>query len=325
LAAEDNRCGVLISLVSAVAQAYCELRELDAELAIARRNEKTFGDTLDLFQRRLEAGVASGLATARAEAALAQVAAQVPTLEAQIVAKENELSFLLGRNPGPIERGASLDELPVPPEVPPGLPSALLERRPDLREAEQALIAANANVGVATANFFPAISLTGLLGGVSPDVSDLFGPGKVWSITAGLLGPLFQGGRLRSQYDVSIARWNQARLAYEQAVIGAFGDVSSALVAKQKFAESEEQLGRQVTALLESVRLSNLRYVSGLADYFEVLDSQQQLFPAELALSQARRSQLVAAIRLYRVLGGGWNIADPTWAPPTAAAATPAP
>jgi outer membrane protein, multidrug efflux system len=318
MAAEDNRRGVLLTLVASVAQAYCELRELDAELLIARRNVTAFEQTRDLFQRRLDAGVASALETARAEAALAQVAAQVPILESQIVDKENQLSFLLGRNPGPIERGAALAELPVAPDVPAGLPSALLERRPDLREAEQNLVAANADVGVAMANFFPAISLTGLFGGLAPDVSDLFGPGKVWSIAAGLLGPLFQGGRLRSEYDASVARWNQVRLQYEQVVVAAFGDVSSALVAKQKFAESESQQALQVAALQESVRLSNLRYISGLADYFEVLDAQQQLFPAEIALSQARRDQLVATVRLYRVLGGGWNLADPTWAPPKA-------
>jgi len=220
---------------------------------------------------------------------------------------------LLGRNPGAIPRGAALAEQPLPPEVPAGLPSALLERRPDLREAEQQLVAANANVGVAMASFFPTISLTGLLGGVSPSVSDLFGPGKVWSIAAGLVGPLFQGGRLTNQYDVSIARWNAARLQYEQAVTGAFGDVSSSLVSKQKFGESEEQTARQVRALQESVRLSNLRYISGLADYFEVLEAQQQLFPAEIALAQARLNQLSAVVRLYKSLGGGWNLTDPTW------------
>ena len=321
LASEDSRRGVLLSLVSAVAQAYLELRELDVELEIARRNVKAFQETLELFQRRLDAGIASGLETARAEAALAEVAAAEPLLESLIVAKENELSVLLGRTPGPIPRGQSLVEQSIPPDVPAGLPSELLQRRPDLREAEQQLVAANAQVGVAMANFFPSISITGLLGGVSPEVSDLFGPGKVWSIAAGLLGPLFQGGRLANQYDATVARWNQTRLLYEQAVLAAFGDVSSSLVAKQKFAESESQSARQVQALQESVRLSNLRYISGLADYFEVLEAQQQLFPAEIELARARLNQLAAVIRLYRTLGGGWNMEDPTWVSPAAAEA----
>lgn len=322
LSEEDNRRGVLLSLVAAVAQAYFELRELDEELAVASRNRKAFEETLDLFQRRLSAGVASGLETARAEAALAQVAAQIPLIEQAIVAKENEISLLLGRPPGPVARGAPLAEQAIPPEIPAGLPSALLERRPDLRAAEEQLVAANAEVGVAMASFFPTISLTALLGGVSPDVSDLFGPGKVWSIAAGLAGPLFQGGRLLNRYDASVARWNQVRLAYERSVIAAFGEVSSTLIARQKLAESEAHTARQVSALQESVRLSNLRYLSGLADYFEVLDAQQQLFPAELALARARLNQLAAFVRLYMALGGGWNLEDPTWVSPSGAPAS---
>ena len=313
LAEEENRRGVLLSLVAAVAQAYFELRELDQELTVAWRNQNAFEETLELFQRRLSAGVASGLETARAEAALAQVAAQIPLIEQQIVAKENEISLLLGRPPGPVTRGAPLADQPIPPEIPAGLPSALLERRPDLRAAEEQLVAANAEVGVAMASFFPTISLTALLGGISPDVTDLFGPGKVWSIAAGLAGPLFQGGRLVNQYDASVARWNQARLLYERAVIAAFGEVSSTLIARQKLSESEAHTARQVSALQESVRLSNLRYISGLADYFEVLEAQQQLFPAELALARARLSQLAAFVQLYKALGGGWNLQDPTW------------
>ena len=322
LAEENNRRGVLLSLVAAVAQSYFELRELDEEFAVARRNQTAFEETLDLFQRRLSAGVASGLETSRAQAALAEVAAQVPLIQQRIVAKENEISLLLGRSPGPVARGAALAEQPIPPEIPAGLPSALLERRPDLRAAEEQLVAANADVGVAMASFFPRISLTALLGGISPDVTDLFGPGKVWSIAAGLVGPLFQGGRLANQYDASVARWNQARLLYEQSVIAAFGEVSSTLVARQKLAESEAHTARQVSALQESVRLSNLRYLSGLADYFEVLEAQQQLFPAELALARARLSQLAAFVQLYKALGGGWNLENPTWVSPSSAPAS---
>jgi len=193
LATEDGRRGVLLSLVSDVAVAYMELRELDDELEIAKRTSAAFQDTYDLFNRRLEGGAASALETARAEASLGQVAAEIPEIERAIVARENQINFLLGRNPQPIPREGPL--IAVPPDVPPGLPSTLLERRPDIRQAEQLLIAANANVGVAKADFFPRVSLTGLFGNVSPELDDLFSQGKTWSIGAGLLGPIFQGGR----------------------------------------------------------------------------------------------------------------------------------
>jgi len=319
LSTRDAQRGVLLSVVSEVAQAYFELRELDAQLAIARRTTEAFQGTYDLFHRQLVGGVASQLEVSRAEAALGTAAASIPNLERQIVAQENLLCFLLGRNPGPIPRGAGLTEQPLPPEVPSGLPSALLERRPDLREAEQRLVAANANVGVAMASFFPTITLTGALGGVSPEISDLFQAGKVWSIAAGLAGPLFQGLRLKNQYDATVAQWEQAKVQYESAVTNAFGEVSTALVAHEKLAAVERQLARSVAAYLEAVRLANLRYLAGLSSYVEVLDAQQQLFPAENALAQARFSRLANFVQLYKALGGGWDIGDAAWAQPTPA------
>ncbi len=237
LATEDARRGVLLSLVSDVATTYFTLRELDAELEIARQTVAAFQDTYDLFKRKLDEGAASALETAYAEAALGQVAAQIPEIERRIEATENQINLLLGRNPAPIPRGETIATQPLPPAIPAGLPSALLQRRPDVRQAEQQLIAANALVGVATANFFPSLSLTGFFGAVSPELDNFFYPaGKTWSIAAGLLGPLFQGGRLRSEYDATYAQWEQARIQYEQTVTGAFAETTTVLYAREKIA-----------------------------------------------------------------------------------------
>ena len=304
LATEEGRRGVLLSLVSDVAIAYMDLRELDDELEIAKRTTAAFQGTYDLFNRRLEGGAASGLETARAEGSLGQVAAQIPEIEREIVARENQINFLLGRNPQPIPREGPL--VALPPDVPPGLPSALLERRPDIRQAEQLLIAANAGVGAAKADFFPRLSLTGFFGNVSPELGDLFSHGKAWSIGAGLLGPIFQGGRIKRSYEAAQARWEQARIEYEAATTNAFGEVSQSLVDRTKLVETERQRARAVAAFQEAVRLANVRYNSGLSAYFEVLEAQQQLFPAEISLARTRRDQLVAVVNLYRALGGGW-------------------
>jgi len=266
--------------------------------------------------------MASALETASAEASLVSVAGQVPQLESQIVALENAIGLLLGRNPGPIGRGASLTDQFLPPEVPAGLPSDLLRRRPDVKQAEQQLIAANANVGVAMANFFPTISLTGAFGGVSSDVSNLFQAGKTWSIAAGLTGPLFQGLRLKNQYDARVAQWEQAKTQYERAVTNAFGEVSSAIVAHQKLAQAEKEQARAVAAYRQAVTLSNQRYVSGFAGYLDVLQAEQNLFPAENALAQIRFNRLANFVQLYKALGGGWNLSDPAWARPDATSAT---
>ena len=305
LATEEGRRGVLLSLVSDVAIAYMELRELDDELEIAKHTTTAFQGTFDLFNRRLEGGAASALETSRAEGSLGQVAAEIPEIERAIVARENQINFLLGRNPQPIPREGPL--MSVPPDVPPGLPSALLERRPDIREAEQHLVAANARVGVAKADFFPRLSLTGLFGNVSPELGDLFSKGKTWSIGSGLTGPIFQGGRIKRSYEVAQAQWREARISYEATTANAFGEVSRALVDRTKLVETERQRARAVAAFQEAVRLANVRYNSGLSAYFEVLDAQQQLFPAEVSLAQTRRDQLVAVVNLYRALGGGWQ------------------
>lgn len=311
VAAEDVRRGVILSLVTSVAQAYFDLCELDLELEIAQRTRDSFDDTLKLFTRQLQGGVGTKLATSRAEAALASATSTIPEIERQIVAKENQLSLLLGRAPGAISRGHTLTEQRLPPNVPAGLPAALLERRPDILRAEQNMIASNALVGVALTNFLPRIGLTTLYGGQSSEIEDIVkGPANVWSVAGSVLGPLFQGGRLYYSYKGSVASWEEAQLAYEQSVLSALAEVSNALVARQKYVAVRVEQERQVDALKSAVRLSTLRYTGGLAGYYEVIEAQQQLFPAELALARTRLNQWSAIVTLYRALGGGWRLEE---------------
>lgn len=308
LAAEDVRRGVVLSLVTDVAQAYFELRELDLELEIARRTRDSFQETLDLFNRQLLGGVGNKLATSRAEAALASTAATIPEIERQIVVKENQISILLGRVPGPVDRGSSLLAQPVPPEVPAGVPAALLQLRPDILRAEQEIVAASALVGVSIADFLPRIGLTSMYGGQSTELENILeGPASVWSVGGTLLGPVFQGGRLYYSYKGSVAAWEETKLVWERTVLNALAEVSNALVAREKLVAANVELERQVAALRESVRLSRVRFDGGFASYYEVIEAQQQLFPAENALAQNRRNQLLATVALYRALGGGWR------------------
>jgi multidrug efflux system outer membrane protein len=312
LASEEGRRAVLLSLASEVASAYFDLRELDAELDIARRTTTTFQETLDLFNRQLQGGTASGLETSRAEALLANEAANIPLIEQQIVAQENRLNLLLGRPPGPIERGAALTVQAAPASLPAGMPSALLLRRPDIRQAEQQLIAANANIGVAEAAFYPTLSLTGLAGGQSPELANIVGHGGAWSIGAGVLGPIFNAGRLRNERRVAVAQFEEARLQYEQNITNALGEVSTSIVAMDRLAIAERERQRALRANQEAVRLVNLRYASGLSAYFEVLDAMEQLLTAENNLARTRRDRLVELVQLYRALGGGWQTVPAT-------------
>ena len=320
LASEEARRGVMLSLVADVATGYFQLRKLDRQLEIARRTTTALSETLDLFNRRFEAGAASALETASATASLEATAASVPNLERQVVAQENQLALLLGRPPEAIGRGAALDDQSLPPEVPAGLPSDLLQRRPDVREAEQTLIAANAAVGVAKANFFPTISLTGLFGGVAPQLANLLSQGKTWSLGGGLLTPVVQGRALSQQYRAAVARWDEARAQFEQTVTTAFGEVSTALVAYAKLAAVEEAQAQSVAAYRDAVRLSNQRYVAGLSDYLEVLQAQQAQLAAENSLAETRFSRLAEFVELYKALGGGWKLADRDWSRPAHAA-----
>ncbi|HEY8154214.1 MAG TPA: efflux transporter outer membrane subunit [Myxococcota bacterium] len=314
LATEEFRRGVLLSLVTGVAQSYLELLELDRELEIAHETAVSFQETLDLFTRRYQGGVGDKLQVARAEAALAQTLAQIPDLERRIVAQENAISVLLGRNPGEIPRGLSLAERPPPPPTPPGLPSTLLERRPDVVEAEHVIASANAEIGVAVANFFPRIGLTALYGGQSTELKDIVKDNfNLWNVAGNVAGPLFQGFELLEQYRAQVAGWEETKAFYKQTVITAFSEVSNVLTAQTKFAEARAEQERAVLAFQESVRLSLLRYNSGLAGYFEVLDAQQQLYPAEVALAQVQLNELLTVVTLYRALGGGWQLADDQW------------
>ncbi len=324
LATEELRRGVLLTLVSSVAQAYFELLELDRELEIARDTTESFRETLELFTRRYEGGVGSKLQTERAAAALYETEANIPSLEAQIVAKENQLNVLLGRNPGPIPRGTPLVEQATPPQTPPGLPSELLERRPDVRQAEELMRSANAQVGVAVASFFPRIGLTSLYGGQSTELEDVVkGSANVWNLVGSITGPIFTGGQLLEQYRAQVAAWEQAKLQWEQTLVTAFSEVSSTLVLQQRLAEVREAQAKAVRAYEESVRLSLLRYNQGLASYYEVLEAQQLLFPAEIDLARTQRDQLLAVVNLYRALGGGWQLPSDAWgAPEQVAAAT---
>jgi outer membrane protein, multidrug efflux system len=310
---EEARRDVRLLILAEVAQGYFQLRALDEQLAIAHRTVESFQITLDLFQKRLEGGASSGLEVARAQAALSNVAAAIPDFERQIVAQENALDLLLGRNPGPIERGAALAAQYDPPDVPPGLPATLLERRPDLREAEQNLIAANANVGVAKANFFPTLSLSGAFGGVSPQLSELTATGKAWSLAGDLAGPLFTAGRLKNEYRASLALRDQAKVSFEKLVTQAFGEVSTALSAHQQLANAYTQELSSVEAYRESVHLAYVRYDSGLASYFEIVDAQIQQYPAESSVVTFDVGRKLALVDLYRALGGGWNLTDSQW------------
>lgn len=307
LATEEARHGVVQSLVAEVAITYFQLLEADEELKIARNTTESFGQSLDLFTKQQRGGIASDLEVARGTASQANAAASIPRIEHQIAAIENRLSVLLGRLPGPIKRGTLLSQK-LPPSVPAGIPSDLLTRRPDIRQAEQQVIAANAMVGVSIAEFFPAFDLTAAAGAISPKLDDITsGTWNVWSIGGALNGPLFQGGRYVGRYKEAKALFEEARLQYMKSANSAFGEVSDALIARQKLAQSLVEQEKQVDALKKSVRISMDRYTIGVSTYYEVLEAQQQLFPAELMLAQTRYQRLAAIVDLYRSLGGGWS------------------
>src|SRR5438309_2901348 len=314
LATEDARRGVWLTLVSDVAQAYFELLALDVRLEIARNSTDAYQRTYNLFQDRFRFGTASKLETSRAEGALGEAQATIPQLESDIVAKENQIGILLGKSPAPVPRGTPMYAQAVVPTVPAGLPSSLLQRRPDLRQVEQQLVSANARIGVAKAEFFPKLSLTALFGTASPEVSALTGgSATIWAVAGALSGPLLNAGRTLGNYRASVAQWEQAKLQYEQAVLTALREVSDALTALDKLSEAETGQDRAVKALAQAVEHATDRYRQGLANYFEVLEAQQQLYPAQNTLAQIRQKRLLSHVRLYRALGGGWSLTDAQW------------
>jgi multidrug efflux system outer membrane protein len=322
-ATREARRDVTISVISQVAQNYFQLLALDRDLEIARQTTNSFADSLRIFNQRLNGGVGSKLETSAAEAALAAVAAVVPDLERQIVTQENVISILLGENPGSIVRKDTVLDEQFPKAVPAGLPSALLERRPDIRQAEQQLRSANAQVGVAEADFYPQISLTGLFGQVSPELSAFTGgTATAWSAAAALTGPIFEGGLLRAQYRQALAARNQFALQYQSTVLNALREVSDDIVARDKLAEARIQNIIAVKAYEDAVKIATERYRAGQSSYYEVLQEQQLLFPAQNSLVQTELNQLDSLVQLYQALGGGWQMEDH---PPAPRASQPSP
>ena len=312
LATEDARRGVMITLVSDVATAYLQLLDFDQELVILRDATNAYAGTYRIFSDRRINGVASKLETDRAAAALANAAAFIPQLEFQIATTENQVNLLLGRNPGPVPRQSLASQPQLIPEIPAGLPSDLLRRRPDVMAAEQSLIAANATVGASLADFFPRIGLTAFMGRESPELSAFTaGSGNMWNVGGTMTGPLFQGGRLLAQYRAAKASFDEARAAYQQSILTAFQDVSNALISRQTLAETMVYDQQAVEALSESVRLATERYLNGKSSYFEVLQAQQELYPTQRAQVQTQVGQLIAVVQLYRALGGGWEPISP--------------
>jgi multidrug efflux system outer membrane protein len=313
--ARAARRGLMLTLVSEVASAYFQLIELDRELEIAEQSKASFQATLDLFEARSTAGIGSRLQTTRARAALANAAAAIPRIHREITKTENRLSLLLGNPPGGVLRGKPLVEQEIASRTPAGLPAQLLERRPDIVEAEEELVAANAMVGVALANFLPRIGLTSAFGGTSTELSDLVtGSASLWNLLGEVTGPLFSGGLRLAQYRGQQSVWEEARARYEQTVLTALVEVSDALAARETLANERANREEEVANLKDSVELARERYTQGLASYFEIIDAQQELLPAELELARVQRAQLDAFVQLYRALGGGWNLEE-TWQP----------
>jgi outer membrane protein, multidrug efflux system len=294
-----------------VATAYFQLLQFDEELAIQRAATNAYTASLKLFEDRFKDGLASKLETDRGAAAMANAASFIPRLELSVAITENQLNVLLGRNPGPVARNSLTNQPLLTPEIPAGLPSELLRRRPDVLASEQLLIAANANIGASLANFFPQIGLTTFIGKVSPELSAFTaGSANMWNVGATLAGPLFQGGQLRAQYRGSKVKFDEAKAAYEQNILTALQEVSDALIARQKLGEARVYNEQAATALASSVDLATQRYVGGRSSYYEVLQAQQELYPTQRAQVQAQMGELIAVIQLYKALGGGWQGRD---------------
>jgi multidrug efflux system outer membrane protein len=308
LASEWARQEVVSTLVANVSAAYFQLRALDLQLEISKRTLDSRQESLRLTRVLANGGATSLLDVRQAEQLVFTASAEVPALEQQIVQQENFLSILLGQNPGDITRGQTLTEQRQPPQVPPGLPSSLLDRRPDIQEAEAQLIAANAQIGVARAAYFPEISLNGNGGFESSALTGLFsGPAGAWSFGASLTEPIFTAGRLRSGVRLAEARQETAVLLYQQSIQGAFRSVSDALVAYRKTREFRVQQESLFRSAQDAARLSHMRYAGGATGYLEVLTNETNAFSAELGLVQARLNELLALVQLYESLGGGWQ------------------
>lgn len=308
LSQEEGRRSVILTLVTSVANAYVNLRDLDAQLEIAKRTAQSRKEAYDLFQLRFQGGVISELELNQVKSEYEQALSTVPFLEKIISQQENALSVLIGRNPAPIPRGKKIDDL-VLPAVPAGLPSDLLAKRPDIRQAEQNLIAANARIGVAKSLYFPAISLTGSLGFTSTDLSSLFtSPARIWSWTAPLNAPIFTGGAIQGQVKSAEAIQQQVLLRYQQSIQTAFREVEDALIDQKRSREQLEIKAKQVESLRNYARIARLRFDNGYTSYIEVLDAERSLFNAELSHAQTKGVLFQALVNLYKAMGGGWII-----------------
>jgi multidrug efflux system outer membrane protein len=309
LATEEVRTNVMITLISSVAQSYFQILALDEEMAIAEDTTNSFGQSLKIFKDRLHGGVSSKLETSAAAALLASAAASIPELRRQTALQEDQLRVLLGQNPGPIERPPRALQTEVLPEVPPGLPSVLLERRPDIQQAVQLMRSANAQIGVARGDFFPQVSLAGLLGETSLELTPFTtGASSAWYAAGSLTGPLFKGGQLKAELRQARAAWDESRFQFQSTVLNAFQEVSDALASRRELTLERLEQERAVAAYKDAVEVANQRYVGGQANYYELLQEQQLLFPAQNALTQTLLNQLLATVQLYKALGGGWNV-----------------
>jgi multidrug efflux system outer membrane protein len=308
LNAEENRKAVVSTLVSEVAADYFQLLDLDYQLEISQRTLATRRESLRLTLNRQTGGVSTLLDLRQAEQLVATASASIPQIQEQIGQTENQISLLLGQNPGGVVRGRPFQQQEMPPDVPAGLPSALLERRPDIRAAEQALIAANANIGVAKAAYFPQISLSGVIGGQSSQLTSLFSsPNRAWTFVPQITQPIFAGGRIKSGVRLAQAERDQAQVAYERSIQTAFREVSDALIAHQRTRESRVAQEALVKALDDRKRLAYVRYQGGVDTQLNALDADRDLLDAQLNLAQIRYSELVSVVQLYKALGGGWQ------------------
>jgi multidrug efflux system outer membrane protein len=306
LASEEGRRATILTLVSSVAQSYINLRNLDQQLEIAKETATSRAEYFRIFGLRFEGGTVSELELAQTKAQYEDALTRIPPIEVLIAQQEHALSILLGRNPGAIRRGRELGQLGIP-AVPAGLPSELLTRRPDLRQAEQNLIAANALIGAARAQYFPSISLTGLFGSASSMLSDLFsGPAKIWSFAAAASMPIFTAGGIAGQVQQAEAVQQQALLQYQRAIQVAFQEVEDALVTLQKSRVQLEVQVSQVATLTTYARLSRIRYDNGYTSYIEVLDAERNLFAAQESQTQTQNTVYASLVNLYRAMGGGW-------------------
>ena len=308
LATEEARRGVIVSLIGDVASNYFTLRERDLELQIARSTRDIADRNLKLITLRHDHGAATGLDVHQAEQFLYLATVRIASVESDIGQVENALSLLVGNLPGDIARGKPIESFVLPPQLPPGLPSSLIDRRPDIRAAEQKLISANAQIGVAKAYYFPQITLTGLLGGQSRALTQLFtGPASYWTLSPDALLPIFTAGQVRVAVRLSEAQKREMLIAYRETIYNGFREVSDALIRYDRTREQRGQQDHLVQALTETTRLSTLRYQRGADSYLQVLSAERDLFQGQLALAQLRLQELVAFVDLYRALGGGWG------------------